>query len=955
MRTSERYQIQDLLGVGASGQVYRAWDRQLERPVALKLLRGDDPRLMDHLLREARTQARIDHPHVCKVFEAGELDGKPFVAMELVDGLPFHEAAREMTVEERVAVLAEVADAVQAAHALGLVHRDLKPQNVLVERTARGFHPRVLDFGIAVEHQAPGLTATGVVKGTPSYMAPEQVTGGRSDIDRRTDVYGLGAMLYELLGGRPPYGGDSGVEVMVKLTREDPPSLRQVAPQVPVDLEAVVMKCLERRRGDRYASAADLARDLRRYLGGEPVVARPVGALYRLRKRAARHRTLVAVTLIAVVAVLAAAGWGGWQRWQSTRQAALARELGRDVAEIDWRLRVARMLPAHDLRPEKAAIRERLGVMRRRLAQAPAGERGPLLYALGRGHLALLDLERARRDLEAARELGFAPPELRLALGRTLGELYRQGRQEALALRDADEREARLGALAEELRDPAVRLLADVPAGRYGDLTPEWVAALLASYDERDAEVPELARRARETSPWLWESDLLLGDLDLRRGFARYFENDLDAAEERFAAAGASFAAAAEVAPSDSRAAAGLCRVAGLRLKIALSRGDPWAERAAELETACVAGPALDPEDAHTLRAATSAWSTLAETTYWRANADPTPAAERILAAVDRLRELGAEPMWSALVAAYSAAGRWEMEHGGEAAPWLDRAIDAGRRAVGTQPRSSRAHNNLGLSLSLRGDLELERGGAARSFYEQAATALDRALALDPRNFAVHNNRGILAWSMAEIAAAAGDDPRPLYAVAEERFTVAAELRPEQTILILNRASAALEAAAWALDHGLDAEPQLELAESALAALAGRDAEAEYLAITEVAHGVLRGRQAARDGESPEAWWRGARRRADTAAPLGSAEVAVWVARSWLAEAAWRRQRGEDAAAEVARGLAATRQSLDIDPDAAATWTVAGRLHRLAGDEAAAAAAFARAIELNPTLAAEIQ
>ena len=271
-----QFEVGELLGEGGMGQVFRAVDTVLKRTVALKVLRRQDPHLLGRFLQEAQTQARVDHPNVCKVYEVGEVAGHPYIAMQYVHGQTLDQAAVGLSLEQRVVLMRQVAEAVHAAHQLGLIHRDIKPSNILVEQVeGQGFVPFVTDFGLARETSAPQLTQTGTITGTPQYMSPEQARGSAALLDRRTDVYSLGATLYELLTGRPPFTGGSAVEVLLQVVESDPPRVRQVAPEVPEDLETIVLKCMDKEVGRRYESARALAEDLQRFLSGDPILARP--------------------------------------------------------------------------------------------------------------------------------------------------------------------------------------------------------------------------------------------------------------------------------------------------------------------------------------------------------------------------------------------------------------------------------------------------------------------------------------------------------------------------------------------------------------------------------------------------------------------------------------------------------------------------------------------------------
>ncbi len=412
------------LGRGGMGEVVRAWDPTLNRHVALKFLHSDDPELEERMLREARAQARVSHPNICPVFEVGRHEGRVFIAMQLIDGCPLDEAARDLGVEEKVSLVKTVAEAIHAAHAAGLVHRDLKPANILVERTQEGeLKPWVVDFGIARQREVEGATVTGQVLGTPGYLSPEQARGEVSTIDRRSDVFSLGVVLYELLCGQRPHRGDSDVEVLVSLLGSEPVPLRRRAPHVPRDLETVVMKCLEPDRDRRYASARALADDLGRFLDGEPVEARPVGVVRRLMARARRNRVaalLLAGAVVTVVVLLLALA-GSWIRYtvrlreerdiaRQARQEAESRE--KEATEIsDSLARVFELADPRRSAGKELTARELLVQGERRLERELAGRPlrlASMLEVMATSYLGLGvrdEAERlARRALELRRE-----------------------------------------------------------------------------------------------------------------------------------------------------------------------------------------------------------------------------------------------------------------------------------------------------------------------------------------------------------------------------------------------------------------------------------------------------------------------------------------------------------------------------------------------------------------------
>ncbi len=305
---SERYQLGPLLGSGGMGKVYQAFDRKLKRPVALKFLRAADAQLETRFLQEAQAQARVEHACVCRVYEAGRIGELPYIAMQYIDGQTLREAAKGLSVAEKVAVLRDIAEGVHAAHVLGLIHRDIKPANILIGK-APGAPPSICDFGLARDLAQPGNTVQGSLLGTPQYMAPEQARGELDKIDARTDVYSLGATLYEALTGRPPFEGATNLQILYRMMHDEPAPPRRLVPSLPIDLESVVLKCLEKDPSRRYQTARALAEDLQRSLDGEPVQARRASPLERALRRVRRNKALSAALLALVLVALAPLAW----------------------------------------------------------------------------------------------------------------------------------------------------------------------------------------------------------------------------------------------------------------------------------------------------------------------------------------------------------------------------------------------------------------------------------------------------------------------------------------------------------------------------------------------------------------------------------------------------------------------------------------------------------------------
>ncbi len=420
------YEILGKLGEGGMAVVFKARHKDLNRIVALKMIRGGHSFAEDvaRFHEEAQAVARLQHPNLVQVFEIASQTGELFLALEYVDGMSLdaYLDGEPQPVRESAQLVETLARAIHHAHERGIVHRDLKPANILLQKMSAaaelpasglgGYVPKITDFGLAKRLDADlGLTQTGIIIGTPSYMAPEQAAGKTTVFGRATDIHSLGVILYEMLTGRVPYKASTVTETLRLVEAQDPLSPGQLQPGLSRDLETICLKCLEKLPHKRYATALDLADDLRRFLDGEPIRARPVSRLER-SVRWCRRRPVVTSLIMALVLVLVGGVSGivwQWQRAVDARNEAEINERSAlDLAAKEQEARKAADSARHAEQRQRRQVQEALA--RVALTQAVAlCERGDVDH----GVLWLVDaLEFAERAESAALERA-----IRLELG----------------------------------------------------------------------------------------------------------------------------------------------------------------------------------------------------------------------------------------------------------------------------------------------------------------------------------------------------------------------------------------------------------------------------------------------------------------------------------------------------------------------------------------------------------
>lgn len=807
----EKYEVLRFHAEGGMGRIYKARDRQLGRTVALKFIAHAHEAAARRFAQEAQVQARVQHEAVCQVFEVGEWRNEPYIAMQFIDGRPLNECLGRLGLEEKVELMRKVAEGLHAAHRLGLIHRDVKTGNIMVEQGPDGgWRPYVVDFGLARAQESPTMTQTGLIVGTPAYMSPEQARGDTSKVDRRSDVYALGATLYEVLTGKLPFRAASAVDILVAVLSEDPVPPRAVEASLPPDLEAIILKCLEKEPARRYDSTLAVAEDLQRFLDGEPVKARQIGAFQRLWRKVRRHP--VAASLIAASAVLSLGfgAWGARTAWKARALAALAQRYGQEVEQIDAILRFGHLLPLHDLAREKAIVRARMERIAAEMGALGQTGRGPGHAALGRGHLALREWAAARRELEAAWELGQRDPGSARALGLALASLYQKDLEEVRRIKDPAQRARRKQAISTALRD---RALACLKAGNAAAEDAAYVQGIIALQEEHYDEALARAREAQGAQPWRYEANALEGEILLARAGERFERGAYAEALAGAAESAAAYARALPIARSDDALRLGIAQALLLEATIRVDQGRstaaPFEQAMAQLREARRADPAR-PET-HALEARIN-WMRAFD--LGNTGGDPRAHLQASIRAGEEAIRLGSTDIrtYDNLATTYWFLAQQEASRGGDGEAPLAAAMDVLARGRRLDPADPFLYRNLGVIHGIRAELCFRKGADPGPDLATSADSFRRAIALDPGFMQAHFNLGNTLTMQAMLKAERGQDPAPELAQADATLAKAIELNPACADCWDQRGVARNLAAAFQFEGGRDPGPDLEQA-----------------------------------------------------------------------------------------------------------------------------------------------
>ncbi len=989
--------IEEMLGSGGMGEVYRGLDETLEREVAVKTLSAD--RRLGHearvrFLREARLLSKLDHPSICRVYDLVEGDDADFLVMELIRGRTLSSAVRDGLCEvELLRVLVAVAEALAAAHDAHIVHRDLKPDNVML--TDEG-QVKVLDFGIArsldsaavrvqrepardppspgdVGRHRPGVdpTATlerwreagqaapattrvtsgqsltlathhGSILGTPRYMSPEQAGGG--PLTEASDMYSFGVMLQEILTGEPPYGDSQGMDLLLRVYRAETAPVRGVDPEL-----AQLVAELENVDPTARPTAAEAARRLRWYLD------RPA--------RGRRRRIRVAATAAVLGLLAVAAGVAVHSRLEASHRAALGRRFAQQSESIAWMMRAEHLSPPHDLRPARERVRAMIADLERQIDELGAPAVAPGHAAIGRGLLALDDYEAAIGHLRTAWESGERSPDLAFDLGHCYGQLYLEALARQTWRDDPEVAEMQRERARTLYRAPALEFLEQATGASTAD--PRYLEAMLALYDGRVEDGLEAVRTLDHTPAWSAERHRLEAELHFlearRRGFvAADLEGHLTALDR----AEAALEAAIGVARSDPEPRELLCRIAYSRyhtMYVLRHRDDPVEpiERAVER---CRETLALDA-GLTSVHATVSSLLVLRGIVEEYRNLEPFASYARALEACNQGLALRPDDatLHHARGLALTRRGWYAVRRGGDARPDLEQAIEDLRRALELAPGDPASWLTLGDTYYALTARALWRGEDPVRWLDDGISHLEEFARANPEYVRVHDTLGTLLLLKARDLAAGGREATGTFERAIASYSRAAG-SSTGPLDAYNLGLAQVELAAHQVEHGGNPGPQLEAAETALDTAVERGATFGEIHLLRALCWLARARHAGQRGEDPSPAVAEGLRVSERGIALSPSNMEAHTERAalHLVRARHRLRSRQSPEADLVAARESLARTLALNPDHAAAHralaeveVVAARWRAGAGGDpeqslAAADAAVTRALEANP-------
>ncbi|MBL8152061.1 MAG: protein kinase, partial [Blastocatellia bacterium] len=790
IEAAPKYRLLKQIGQGGMGTVYQARDTKLNRLVALKFLRDQEQDLVARFLQEARSQARIDHKNICKVYEVGEMEGMPYICMQYINGRSLEQVYKQMNLEEKIKVMKDVSEALHHAHKLGIIHRDIKPANIMVEKREDGnWFPIVMDFGVAREVENRGLTHTGTVVGTPAYMSPEQAQGDNKNIDRRADIYSIGTTLYELIAGHTPFKNDMLVKLIMDIVQKEPESLLQILPNIPTDINLIVMKCLEKEPNNRYQSALALANDLQAYLNGETISVREVSFIKRTLKKAKKHKAIVSLSASAAAILILVVTLFIYIQIRTYQQAQITEEFIGEAEKLEDIMRFSHLMPLHNISQEVAVVNSKLKNIDEKMYRKGSISQGAGNYALGRGYLALQEYSKANDYFDRSRSAGFSSPDLDYAQGKTLGILYELEKEQLEKTIKPQERKEKEQQLNQQFRQPALNYLNSYKSQKNIDTkTTLYIEALIDYYDNNFEQVFKKAHEALIQFPWLYEAHTLVGRAYYKQADAEYKRGEYKSAEELYQKAEQSYLAAISLGQSDPEVYNLIAETFTQRLFLASEehRRDDSQQFFQNALSFYEKASEIKPDFLEAYLTKSRLLQNYAQNLTYTGT-DPTIYLKQSIDAGQKALEISLErkathrlsSIYNSLSRSYSILSEFEKQDGRPSIETVEKMIENAQKAVDLSPASSMFYANLSASYFLKVEYQDNFGLDITESLNKAIYYSEKAIEMDKDPIFALSNLGFFYFCRAEKELQSGESPIASFKKAEELLNSSISKRPK--------------------------------------------------------------------------------------------------------------------------------------------------------------------------------